>query len=326
MGILLKKEGLHMNYFCTLFDSNYLIRGLTMYKSIIDAGENFQIYVVCFDDVAFEILQRLSLRNITLISLHEFENEDLLKVKKTRTKGEYCWTCTSFVIGYVLDTYKLSEVTYLDADLYFFNKPSILLDEFRDSDKSVMITEHRYTPEYDQSATSGIYCVQFMTFKADQYGIRVLQWWQERCLEWCYARIEDGKFGDQKYLDDWTERFACVHVLQHPGGGVAPWNVQQYNVDLERNIGDNNIVFYHFHNLKMLSTNKFDMGTYRLREKDVEYIYYPYIDALKKTLHLVQEEYNVGFTSGIQEERAHWKNPIRKFKRKWRGIYNVVQR
>ncbi|MFN3270416.1 MAG: hypothetical protein ACK42G_07510, partial [Candidatus Kapaibacteriota bacterium] len=33
---------------------------------------------------------------------------------------------------------------------------------------------------------------------------------------------------DQLYLDDWTERFKGVHVMKHLGGGLAAWNVQQY--------------------------------------------------------------------------------------------------
>ncbi len=54
-----------------------------------------------------------------------------------------------------------------------------------------------------------------MTFKRND-GELVRSWWEERCLEWCYARFEDGKFGDQKYLDDWTSRFnKQVHVLKN---------------------------------------------------------------------------------------------------------------
>lgn len=314
-----------MNFYCSLFDSNYLTRGLAMYFSLMNSGERFRLYVVCFDDLAFDILKRVSYDDLIPISITDFESGELLKVKSFRTKGEYCWTCTSFVIRYVLDTYNLPEVTYLDADLYFFSNPSILLEEFRDSGKSVMITEHRYTPEYDQSAKSGIYCVQFMTFKADQSGLRVLQWWQDKCLDWCFARYEDGKFGDQKYLDDWLIRFDCVHVLNHLGGGVAPWNVQQYDVGDRSKVNNINVVFFHFHNLKWLTIDTFDLGLYKIQQKVIKYIYSPYFSDLKNALKLVQEQWDESFCKGIQQEKWHWKNPFRKLKRKWKGTYNVIQ-
>jgi hypothetical protein len=239
-----------MRNFCTLFDSNYLARALVMFRSLEATGDNFTLYVVCFDDLAFDILNKLKLENLVAIPMSDFENEDLLKVKLDRTAGEYCWTCTPHVIRYILDKFKLSQVTYLDADLCFYDKPSLLLNEFEKTQSSVLITEHRYTPAYDYSSVSGIYCVQFITFNADDRGLRVLQWWQDRCLEWCYNRAEDGKFGDQKYLDDWTERFEGVHVLKHLGGGVAPWNIQQYKLSNSGNklfVNGFPLVFYHFH-------------------------------------------------------------------------------
>jgi hypothetical protein len=320
-----------MNYYCTLFDSNYLTRGLAMYRSLIKTGEKFTLFVFAFDDLAMEILQKLSLKQIVVVSLQEFENDKLLAIKKTRTKGEYCWTCTSFTIKYILNHYPVDVVTYIDADLYFFDRPEILLQEFRNSKKDVMITKHRYTPEYDQSETSGIYCVQFMTFKNTEKALKVLNWWKDACAEWCFARLEAGRFGDQKYLDDWTERFEGIHVLEHLGGGVAPWNVQQYACTAGPKVNDINIVFYHFHGLKWAKVNVFDLGMYKLNPPDIRNIYYPYMDALTDALRMVREKYSNDFQSGINEAKACGAYAsLRQIKvnisRRVRGCYNVIQR
>ncbi|RZM01119.1 MAG: glycosyl transferase, partial [Pedobacter sp.] len=194
------------------------------------------------------------MKHATVISLNKFENERLKEVKPGRTESEYCWTCASSSIKYCLDTYRLDHCTYVDADLLFFNDPKVLVEEM--GAKSVLITEHRYTPCYDQSAMSGTYCVQFMTFKNTTAGIEVLNWWIDACITWCYNRFEDGKFGDQKYLDNWHSSFSTVHVLKHLGGGVAPWNVQQYEfiktdkriAGVEKSTGNKfDLVFYHYH-------------------------------------------------------------------------------
>lgn len=176
--------------------------------------------------------------------------------------------------------------------MFFYSNPALLIEEMKD--KSVLITEHRYTKAYDQSATSGKYCVQFMTFKNNPSGMEVLQWWRNACIEWCYARHEDGKFGDQKYLDDWTTRFECVHELQHLGGGIAPWNVQQYTFSksnsgiVANEISTNKkfpVVFFHYHGLKFYENEIVSLTDegYDISSETIEVFFKPYVKLLDLT-------------------------------------------
>jgi hypothetical protein len=280
-----------MQNFCTLFNSCYLSRGLAMYNSLVRQGADFHLYIFAFDDACDALLRRMHLSNATVISLHEFETPELLAVKGSRTPGEYCWTCTSFTIRHCIHTFSLDHCTYVDADLLFFADPKILTDEI--GEKSVLITAHRYSPQYDQSENSGIYCVQFVTFRNTDEGLTVLAWWMNACLEWCYNRFEDGKFGDQKYLDDWTERFMGIHVLEHPGGGIAPWNAVDYAcgssdgqvfVQNTRS-GKAPLVFYHFHDFRYCIDGSFRLTAeqYYLPDDLIRLVYSTYIKALSST-------------------------------------------
>ncbi|PZR24367.1 MAG: glycosyl transferase [Citrobacter freundii] len=277
-----------MQYYCTLFNSIYLSRGLAMYRSLEQHAKDFHLYIFAFDNDCYDTLQQMRLAHATIISLKEFESEELLAVKPSRTAGEYCWTCTSSTIWYCLHTFSLDHCTYIDADLLFFSDPKVLLDEM--GDDAVLITEHRYSPQHDQCALSGIYCVQFVTFKNNPEGLRALDWWRRECIKWCYRRFEDGKFGDQKYLDDWTERFRGVHVLQHHGGGVAPWNNLEYDYERRKDGVQINykgrpysLVFYHFHDFKYCEQDvvRLTSHQYALKKKAIELIYQLYERALQ---------------------------------------------
>jgi len=310
-----------MYNYCTLFDSNYLTRGIAMYESLKKYSNSFYLYIFAFDDKSFSLLKKMNLEFVTIVSLDEFEDEELLKIKDGRSFGEYCWTCTPSIIKYSIEKYTLDSCTYLDADLYFFSDPSILIEEM--GDKSVLITEHRYTSEYDQSATSGVYCVQFMTFKSNNNGMKVLNWWRDSCNDWCYARHEDGKFGDQKYLDDWTTRFEGIHVLENLGGGVAPWNIQQYNLKDE----EFNLVFYHFHNYKFQENGKVELSSYKLNKNDIEILYKPYTKHLEKITMELKIFDKINDYNGIVKKRLfHWKDPIRILKRKIKRTYNIFNK
>ena len=275
--------------FVTLFNSSYLTRGLVLYESLLKHCPDFHLYVVAFDDVTYNYFQLNPHKNLTAISLSQFEDEKLLSVKSSRSSGEYCWTCTASTILYCINTYQLNHCVYIDADMCFYSNPQSLFDEW--GDKSVLITEHRYTPEYDHCEESGIYCVQFVGFKNDVDGIKALKYWRESCIDWCYARVEDGKFGDQKYLDDWTTRFNNVHVLNHLGGGIAPWNIQQYEFKIdkknvfgiEKRTGNKfELVFIHFHGLKFYDNNIVSIAPseYELEKYLITLFFKPYVGLL----------------------------------------------
>src|SRR4051812_41268317 len=115
--------------FCTLFNVNYLAKGLAMYDSLAANNSSFHLYVFAFDDITYQIVTDKKLSNVTVIKLIDFESEDQLAVKPGRSVAEYCWTCTPFTIKYCIEKYQLDHCTYLDADLYFYADPQILIDE-----------------------------------------------------------------------------------------------------------------------------------------------------------------------------------------------------
>ena len=156
-----------MMTFCTLFDSYYLDKGLALYRSLEQVTKDFKLYVFCFDDKSYKILNELHLSNAVVVHHSEIEDDILLGLKKERSKAEYCWTCTPVIIEYVLEHFKEKSCTYIDADLYFFRDPQILFNEIKDANANVVITEHRFTNSLNDRRhlkRSGKYCVEFNYF------------------------------------------------------------------------------------------------------------------------------------------------------------------
>ena len=303
--------------FCTLFDSNYLSRGLALHASLRKVCASFHLYVLAFNEECYDYLSNAKLQNLTVISLSDFEDDELLKIKSTRSAAEYCWTCTPSIILFCIAKYNLPSCTYIDADMIFYHNPSILLEEM--GQQSILLTEHKYTKDYDQSKKSGIYCVQFMCFKQTPDGMKALTWWRERCIEWCYARHEDGKFGDQKYLDDWPERFKGVHVLQNPGGGVAPWNLQKFNFFKKNNSVyfvekksciSYPLIFFHFHGVKFYTDQYISCceALYQIDSETKKLIYLPYFRYLMEIEDRLNKEgvkFNVNGARTVSPKKAN---------------------
>jgi len=255
-----------MYNFCTYFDHRYLSNGLALYRSLRQHCPEFKIWVLCMDSQCYDTLLQLNLANMHLITLAEFEqgDDELLKAKSNRTVLEYYYTCTSSLPLFILNNFpEVDRITYLDADLFFFADPKPIFDEI--AEHSIAIIGHRFPEHLRKNEHYGIYNVGWLSFRRDENAYACLRWWRERCLEWCYVRIEPGRFADQKYLDDWPSRFRGVVVLRHKGANLAPWNMANYNIH-----GDNHyirvdkqpLIFFHFSGLKHLEGRIYNPDSY----------------------------------------------------------------
>lgn len=282
-----------MYHFCTYFDQHYLPRALALYGSLKNHIQQFRLYVLCFDNETYTFLTNLEEPNIIPISLEDFEDGDteLLSAKKNRSRIEYYFTCTPSLMIYVLSRFPSIDIlTYVDADLFFFADPTPIYKEL--GEKSILIIGHRFPQERKfQEKLVGIYNVGYLSFRNDVNSRACLAWWRGRCIEWCYDRFEDDKFGDQKYLDDWSARFNEVVVLQYKGAGVAPWNVSAYQIQVDNGIvtiDSDALIFYHFHNLKVVNNSIFDLGTDHWPSEQAkvlrEAVYAPYLRELQAVL------------------------------------------
>lgn len=309
--------------FCTLFHSNYAAKGFTLYRSLVRVCPDFHLYVFAFDDETVAILKKMALPRMTVISLGEFEDPALLSVKPTRSVGEYCWTCTASTLLYCLSHYDIDHCTYLDSDLYFYQNPQYMIDEMGADD--ILITPHWFAPEKDNSEEVGKFCVQFVTAKNTPNALSIITEWRDECIDWCYSHYENGKLGDQKYLDKWPVVHSGVHVSENMGGGIAPWNMGRYQFHLERGFLYATelkqgitfpVIFCHYHFIYTSSKAwfyKFSYDTYSLDKNCIQLVFIPYCRELKRSFRVLKR---LGYSNevlGIATDRNPWLSVLRQW-------------
>lgn len=292
---------------CTVYNSLYLDKGLVLYDSLKNCCSDFSLYVLCMDDKCYEVLSDINADYMIPIRLRDFEDDELLKVKSTRSFGEYCWTCTPSIILYIIEKYKEPICTYIDADMYFYKDPQILIDEMISAGKSVMIIPHRFTKVNKELEVNGIYCVEFNTFVHQDDSMEVLKKWRVDCLECCTSENDGFHYGDQKYMDSWPESYECVYVCPNLGAGVAPWNIQSYKL-IDDNNGDIklisrktkiivDLVFYHFQHIVFISESLVNINIYAnkiyIEKQLVNLLYKDYLKRIRKRKEFLKRQYNI---------------------------------
>jgi putative methyltransferase (TIGR04325 family) len=247
--------------YCTYFDHNYLSRALLMLRSLRAFDAESTIFVLALSDLCQAALKRVALPKVEVIALAELERAypELLAVKLDRTPIEYIFTLTPTLPLYVFGAAQVERVTYVDADLYFFSSPQPVLDATAQA--SVAITPHNFSPSMRDKIVYGRFNVGWMSFRRSPEGLACLEAYKMNCLAWCYDRLEDGLFADQRYLDTWPESYPGLAIIAHKGVNTGPWNADNYRFT-ERGgqfFADGDpLVCYHFSSIRIEPNGSFE--------------------------------------------------------------------
>ena len=309
-------------HYCTYFDHRYLARGLALRASLAEHAPGSQLWVLCLSAECEAALRSLALADVHLIPLAELEAADpqLAASRGNRTLVEYYFTCSPCLPRHILASQPHVEaITYLDSDLFFFASPEPIFAEIADA--AIAITPHRFPA--NRAATMeryGRYNVGWLTFGRSQAAVACLDWWRERCIEWCHDRLEGERFADQKYLDQFEARFESVHVIRHPGANLAPWNLANHRVGgPPATVDGMPVVFFHFHGVKQIAPRWFDthLDGYKIRlqapVRDAIYApYLRYLLAAERTAAAVAEVASNEHLRAPTSAMAGWRGRFRR--------------
>jgi len=306
-----------MNHFCTYSDQGYVARLLCLHASLVAQRTPFVLHVLCFDEKSAAVVDAQHQPSLQAIRLSEVLQADpaYAALREQRSKVEFYFTSTPVLVRYCFSRAPAAaQMTYLDADLYFFGPPSEVFAA--QAEASVAIVPHRFPPRLRHLEKNGIYNVGWVSFRRDADALACLEWWRERCLEWCHDFASDGRYADQGYLDQFPEKFRGVRALDDPGINAAPWNIDQARIGSSNRrllIDGRPLLFFHFQGLRELMPGWFDPGflsysstmTQALRDL----VYLPY---LRKLVPLQRE---LEATHGIAPQRGyHRLNPGRSWR------------
>lgn len=281
------------------------------------------LFMVCMDENSYSYLKGLNISNVTLLRIDELESRvpGLAACRQNRTLVEYFYTCSAAICYYILyHMPDVDELTYLDADLYFYSDPEPIFKEMEG--KSIGIIAHKFSLLSKRNMKYGKYNVGWITFKNDKDGMLCVKNWKDDCIEWCYQKVEEHRYADQKYLDYWEDKYQGVHVIQHKGANVAIWNVANYRLNKQNNVvlvDGTPLIFYHFANFKQYGAREFktDLSRVLVRLDGVikEDVYIPYAHSIlsfARGNHRIKTKADI-HVSGILARFRIWSHKIREF-------------
>lgn len=284
-----------MHDLCTVSDESFMIKGHALYESLAEKSKDFILHYLCIDNESFAKAQNKEDLKFYLVDNVIKDDAKMLDLRKNNYKY-FCWSLASYFSNWLLNQNSISEITYIDSDIFFHKPINVIFEEIKD--KEIGLFRHRMF-SFEERRGEGWFNVGVVHFKNTSFGRTSLNWWAESVKNQLYPEL--STCGDQKYLDVFLNPSTkdLVFIDGEIGHG-APWHWQIYNLDKYIESGkivwgnkEQDLVFTHFSQFRPDYANNTYLASAQhhcytpLSEystnKRLKHIYDCYFDQLKST-------------------------------------------
>ena len=240
----------------TSITANYVPKARVLATSVKRFHPDAQFHLV-LSDVIPESLLIESEPFDSIITIEELPITDRESWIFKHSLVEMCTGVKGFAFQEIIRRYNCDKVLYFDPDMVVFSRLDSLLDKL--NNYSILLTPHQTIPEECNEAVidneicslkHGVFNLGFLGIKNSEEGRRFLDWWSNRCLNFCYDDIPGGLFTDQRWVDLAPAFFTDLYILREPIYNVATWNLTHRiatgNLEQGILINDEPLCFYHF--------------------------------------------------------------------------------
>jgi len=151
---------------------------------------------------------------------------------------------------------QFEKVVFLDADTLLYSSVQPILQDL--NSHSIVLTPHYVTPQSDALPDSDVGMMRFGSFNLGFFAVRgsaqsksFLEWWNDRCMRYCFFETQFGLSTDQKWVSIAPCFFQDIHISRNLGYNVAFWNVHERHLHRTADgiyfvNGEYPLIFFHF--------------------------------------------------------------------------------
>ena len=242
-----------MIHFFTIVARNYIGLAITLGDSV----------VAHHPDSAFTIVVADSLESIdssrcrfNLLDARKAFNGDFENVAFKYDVTEFCTALKPHIFLYLLEQQKNETVVYLDPDTYLYAPLDPILSDLHKG--AICLTPHLL--DYHSNVKNpypdwkhlweGIFNLGFCAVRRCDESTKVMHWWSERLLNYCFIDREDGLHTDQKWCDYLPVLLGDnLIICRHPGVNVSHWNLAEREISFDRGkllSNGEDLILFHF--------------------------------------------------------------------------------
>lgn len=246
-----------MIHIFTITARNYLAIALTLGESVAKHHPEAR-FSICVADGLEDVQAVQANPNHRLVDVPKMFAGDVLEDLAFKYNiTEYCTAVKPAIFRKIFGEEADTDlVYYMDPDTYLFDRLEAITGAT--PEKTLYLTPHlidcRISDDHPYQEYhhlwEGIFNLGFCAIRRTSSSDKIVDWWDARLREYCYADRNDGLHTDQKWMDYAPAFFTKeLEVVRNHGANAAHWNLAERPLTKVGNkyyAGPDGLVFFHF--------------------------------------------------------------------------------